>query len=137
MVKVIPSAVAAVSRKVKSVVNFWTLTVPLNAGTNTISIQGLDIHGNLVATATNNITVNYDDPAEIRIISATLNGDSSLKLIWKSQIGKTYQVEYRDDLIQGSWTVLSELQASETASSATDKASLSRNRYYRIQLLSP
>jgi hypothetical protein len=65
----------------------------------------------------------------------TLTG-TTIHLSWSSVIGKSYQVQYRTNLLLGSWTNLgSSTNATGTLTSTTDSISNDKRRFYHVQLL--
>src|SRR5229473_2239724 len=51
----------------------WNLQLALAGGANAITIQGYDIHGNLVGGATASLTINYTGPAELAQARVLIN----------------------------------------------------------------
>jgi hypothetical protein len=41
----------------------WTINIPLNAAVNSLSLQGYDLRGNPISSASDTITVTYTGPA--------------------------------------------------------------------------
>jgi hypothetical protein len=65
----------------------------------------------------------------------TLTG-TTIHLSWTSVIGKSYQLQYRTNLLLGSWTNLgSPTNAAGTITSTTDTISADKRRFYHVQLL--
>jgi Zn-dependent metalloprotease/alpha-tubulin suppressor-like RCC1 family protein len=63
-----------------------------------------------------------------------LNG-SSILLNWSAVAGQNYQVQYRSDLAQGDWQLLTSLTATNTTATASDTIIADRQRFYRVVLL--
>jgi hypothetical protein len=53
-------------------------------------------------------------------------------LEWASQSGKTYRVEYRDDLSASTWTSLGTYPATGGTTTATDSTAGPTRRFYRV-----
>jgi hypothetical protein len=69
------------------------------------------------------------------ITSIALTNDT-VTLTWTAIAGKSYRLQYRDDLANASWTDLTpDVTASGTTASGTNAVSAVANRYYRVQYL--
>ena len=65
-------------------------------------------------------------------------GTGDVTIVWPSLNGKPYLVEYRDDLIIGSWQTLATVNATSASSSYTDTtANAAPQRFYRIKAQFP
>lgn len=65
-------------------------------------------------------------------------GTGEVAIAWASLNGKPYLVEYRNDLIAGSWQTLSTVTATSAASSYIDTtANAAQQRFYRIKAQFP
>jgi hypothetical protein len=64
-----------------------------------------------------------------------MSANSVATLGWTSQSGKTYRLEYKDDLNQTSWSTLGDFNATSSITSATNAVSGTPQRYYRVQQL--
>ena len=105
----------------------------------------------IVSAAGTNSVLNFlfqDDPAYLGLddvsvvpiaaprFQPVVQSNGSIQLSWSSAAGISYQVQYKTDLSQTTWTNLGNpvsATGSTTTTSDTDTASLSR--YYRIQML--
>jgi hypothetical protein len=68
----------------------------------------------------------------IKSISA-LPSLNSVALKWSSDVGRTYRVQYRDDISVGTWQYATgELSATKTNTAVTLSVSGVTNRFYRI-----
>ena len=76
-------------------------------------------------------------PSEIRILSAAVNGDGDIVITWSAESGKTYRVQYKDDLDAPAWTDLGDVPANGPLASAADVIGAASQRFYRIQLPVP
>jgi hypothetical protein len=67
-------------------------------------------------------------------ITLTAAAGSDIQITFRSVIGKTYRLEYRNDLIAGSWLTLSDqIFASSTSTQITDAGARSLGkRFYRV-----
>ena len=63
-----------------------------------------------------------------------LNGTSIL-LSWRGVAGQNYQVQYRSDLTQGDWQLLTSLTATNTTATASGTITADRQRFYRVVAL--
>ena len=60
-------------------------------------------------------------------------GTGDVTLTWASENGRTYTVQYRDDLVSGSWQPLATVTAAGPSASHTDTtAGPIPHRFYRI-----
>ncbi|HKQ38951.1 MAG TPA: lamin tail domain-containing protein [Verrucomicrobiae bacterium] len=75
--------------------------------------------------------------AEVRVLSIEYDSAAGVTLTWSAQAGKTYRVEYKNDLADSSWTPVSgEVVAFFEIGSKTDDTIASvGQRFYRVVLL--
>jgi hypothetical protein len=76
-------------------------------------------------------------PPEIRILSATVTAGAETVIVWSAESGKTYRLQFKDDLNEADWTDLTEISATGSTASATSFVGPIPQRFYRIQLLNP
>jgi hypothetical protein len=76
-------------------------------------------------------------PVEIRIIEARINQDGDLEIVWTGEVGKTYRIEYKDDLNDEPWSFLGDILAIDSPVSHAIPSHDEARRFYRIQLLAP
>ena len=76
-------------------------------------------------------------PPEIQILSASVNADGDIVIAWSAEGGKTYRVQYKDDLNDSTWANLVDLVATTSVAITTDVVAPLSRRFYRIELLSP
>ncbi len=76
-------------------------------------------------------------PAEIRIISTAIGGNGDLVITWSAESGKTYRVQFKDDLNAAGWTDMGDVFAAGPQASQTIPRGDVPQRFYRIQLRSP
>jgi len=111
----------------------WTPSESQGPGTYTIIIRVSD-NGIPSLSATRSFTVFVVRPPRISEITAPLNGRVSLSL--SVVVGKTYRVEYKNDLNQAAW---SPLGGNRLATSATltieDDIGMQPQRFYRVMVL--
>ena len=70
--------------------------------------------------------------ALLRIAEMSFNG-TTVTLIWSALPGRTYRVEYKDDLSAPAWSLLGDsIEAVGTSAFANDTVSLIGHRFYRI-----
>jgi hypothetical protein len=68
----------------------------------------------------------------LRIVEISLNA-TLVRLTWSAIPGRTYRVEYKDDLSAPAWSLLGNtIEAVGSSASATDTISLVGHRFYRI-----
>jgi hypothetical protein len=70
--------------------------------------------------------------AAFRLTSIAVAGNGIVTLNWTSQAGKTYHVEYNDDLNSTNWNALGDQTAGGSTMSATNNPGSSSQRYYRV-----
>jgi hypothetical protein len=80
------------------------------------------------------VTVNVP-PAPPVILDLTLSNDV-VTIRWTSVAGHNYQLEYKDDFMDGNWNASgSNILATGTTAAATDAAGTVSQRFYRVVLL--
>jgi len=75
--------------------------------------------------------------AEIRIVETGLAADGDLEITWSSEAGKTYRIQFKDDLNAPGWTDQAEVLANSPLTSRTIPRGAAPQRFYRVQLRSP
>lgn len=76
-------------------------------------------------------------PAEIRIVSASIAPNGNLVIAWSAEAGRTYRVEFKDDLNAPGWTSLGEVTSVGNEASLTIVRDGGPRRFYRVQLREP
>jgi hypothetical protein len=76
-------------------------------------------------------------PAEIRILSASIAQNSDLLITWTAEAGKTYRIQFKDDLNAPGWTDLTDVLASGPLAFHSIPRGAEPRRFYQIQLRSP
>ncbi len=76
-------------------------------------------------------------PAEIRITGTSTAPNGDLVIAWSAEAGKTYRIQFKDDLNTGSWTDLIDLPAVGASVSYTISTGAAPRRFFRIQLATP
>jgi hypothetical protein len=72
-----------------------------------------------------------------RVTSIRRDG-SGVIVTWMTQPGRTYELQSRDQLTHGDWTLLRRLTANGNSLTTTDSTAVSgMQRFYRVELLSP
>ena len=61
--------------------------------------------------------------------------DGNLALTWRTLLGQTYRVEYKNDLSQPQWSMLSDYHADGTSLTILDPIGAIPQRFYRIRQL--
>jgi hypothetical protein len=127
-----PGAPAGASVGPVSGVFTWTPTTGQSPSTNILSIQLAD-DGNPSLSATQTFTVFV--VSAIRISDIHTLDSTHVSLTWESQSGKSYRLEFKDNLDTGTqWQPLSgsEVTATGSTQSATLVISTPAKRFYRI-----
>jgi len=111
----------------------WTPTQQQTPSTNLITVRVTD-NGTPPASATRSFTVIVASPPQLTGITRQVAG--SLSLTWATIPGKTYRVEYKNDLHAGPWQALGpERTAIGPTLTINDDFGNLPNRFYRILIL--
>ncbi len=80
-----------------------------------------------------NVLVTAVARQEIRVTGASVSGDGKFSFTWSAQAGRSYQVQFKNDLADAEWTNI-EPVVTPVADNATFTASISEaaQRYYRV-----
>jgi hypothetical protein len=104
---------------------FWT---PASPGTNVITVRVTD-DGTPMLSAARTFTVVVTSAVRISIQVSS----SEVTLNWSAVAGRTYQVQYKNDLNAAAWTDLGgPITASGTSATATDTPGTGLQRFYRV-----
>ncbi|EEF58580.1 malectin domain-containing carbohydrate-binding protein [Pedosphaera parvula] len=107
----------------------WTPTLLQAPGTNTIQVRATD-NASPAASALKSFTVIVVAPPHI---SQLLNLGTNLSLSFDSYPGKTYRLQYKDDLSDTNWVTLgADTMASTSGSSFSSLANTNSQRFYRV-----
>jgi hypothetical protein len=110
----------------------WTPTAAQGPATYSLTVRVTDNGSPSRSTAESfNVTVNA--VSGIQVTSVTVSTDNLLTLTWTSLSGKTYRVEYKDDLAQTNWSALGDTIAVGASASTTNSVSGVRQRFYRVE----
>jgi hypothetical protein len=110
----------------------WTAPQVASPQTNTVTVRVAD-NGTPSLSATNSFKLTVIPP--LRVLSATL-GTGSVRVRWSSYPGKTYRVEYKNDLNAAAWTTLGpDAVAAGYSLSAFDTNPSPQQRFYRVAQL--
>jgi hypothetical protein len=74
---------------------------------------------------------------EIRIVATSIAANGDLVITWSSEAGKTYRIQFQDDLNASGWTDHADVLATGPQSSLTIPRGAAPQRFYRIQLRNP
>jgi hypothetical protein len=112
----------------------WAIALELPSGQTAFTVGAYDAGGNVLANYTDSIKISFN---EIRIVetSVALNGD--LLITWSAEAGRTYGVQFKDDLNASVWTDLAEVIATGPFASSTNNINAPPQRFYRIRLMEP
>jgi uncharacterized protein YfiM (DUF2279 family) len=110
-----------------------TATTSSGAGTYPIAVGG---------AAAANYTINYvsgklivDPPLQLSSASTSVNGNNQFIISWPTIAGRTYQLEYQDDLITAAWKPLGDALAGTGAVVVvTNNISASPQRFFRVEV---
>jgi hypothetical protein len=76
-------------------------------------------------------------PADIRIIGTSIAPNGDLVITWSAQAGKTYQIQFKDNLNVPGWTDLGNVLAAGPLASQSIPRGAEPQGFYRIQLQTP
>ncbi len=85
--------------------------------------------------ATSNVIAS-NPPPEVHLAIHRLAG-GLVAISWDSEVGRSYRLQFKDDLAAETWTDLSEVTATATLTSLTDTIGGATQRFYRIQQMQP
>jgi hypothetical protein len=110
-----------------------TATTSSGAGTYPITASG---------AAAANYTINYvggqltvDPVPQLTGVDINVNGNNLFIISWPTVTGRTYQLEYKDDLMAAAWTPEgSSLPGNDTMAVVTNNISDSPQRFFRVQV---
>ena len=112
----------------------WTPTPQQTPSTNLFTVRATDNGVPFFASATRAFTVIVAPPPQLTGITRPIAG--SLSLTWATIPGKTYRVEYKNDLHPGPWQPLgTDRTATGTSLTINDNIGNLPNRFYRITIL--
>jgi hypothetical protein len=116
-----------------STVNQWTATVPLQPGTNTFEVVGVDVEGGPIAVASDLVQA-VSVPLTVSITSS---GNSKFSLSWPSNAGQVYRLEYSDGLgSAASWVGQgSDLHGTGNTLNVDVDVPVTGQRFYRINVV--
>ena len=75
--------------------------------------------------------------SEIRIVATSIAVNGDLTVTWSAEAGKTYRVQFQDDLTGSGWTDQADVLANGPLASLTIPLGAAPQRFYRIQLRGP
>jgi hypothetical protein len=111
----------------------WSPVAQQTPSTNVITVRAMD-NGTPPMSATRAFTIIVAPPPQLTGITRPVAG--SLSLTCSTIPGKTYRVEYRNDLHAGPWQALgAERIAVGTSLTIVDNIGLQPQRFYRITIL--
>jgi hypothetical protein len=110
-----------------------TATTSSGAGTYPITASG---------AAAANYTINYvggqltvDSVPQLTGVDINVNGNNLFIISWPTVTGRTYQLEYKDDLMAAAWTPEgSSLPGNDAMAVVTNNISDSPQRFFRVQV---
>jgi len=77
------------------------------------------------------------NPAAIQIVGAALAPNGNLVITWSAEAGKTYRVQFKNDLAAPMWADLTDVTATGPLASSIQAPNASPRGFYRIQLVGP
>ena len=78
-----------------------------------------------------------DDTSILRVLTLNAVGNATTTVLWSSVAGKTYRVQYKDDLNAVDWTELAgDVTATGPTASKLDASAVTpAHRFYRVRVL--
>ena len=67
----------------------------------------------------------------------TLDQAGNVSIVWQTQIGETYRIQYKRDLSEATWTDLPDVTATGTTTQKLESLSTDAMRFYRILKVTP
>ncbi|HZQ46452.1 MAG TPA: malectin domain-containing carbohydrate-binding protein, partial [Verrucomicrobiae bacterium] len=108
----------------------WTPPLAQSTTTNTISVRVTD-NGSPALSATRIFSVTVVAPP--RISQPTISAGGNITLMFTAFPGKTYQIQYKNNLSDSNWTILgTNVTASSSSVSVPDNMGGSPHRFYRV-----
>jgi hypothetical protein len=96
--------------------------------------QMTDATGKAQGLGIDHLSFSASVPVAVPLTIAPMDGN--LILSWPGQTGQTYQLEYRDDLTTGTWTVVgSAVTGTGATLTLTNSTGTSPQRFFRLRLV--
>ncbi|HYT60697.1 MAG TPA: putative Ig domain-containing protein, partial [Haliangiales bacterium] len=128
-----PGAPAGASINPSTGLFTWTTAANQAPGATPLTVRVTDNGAPPLGDAQSfDITVNAS--TELKLTGVGMSNDV-MTLRWTSQPGKTYRLEYKDDLDQTNWNALGDFNANDGTLSATNNVNGAPQRYYRVRQL--
>src|SRR6266540_2380287 len=128
-----PGAPAGASINPSTGLFTWTTAANQVPGATPVTVRVTDNGAPPLGDAQSfDITVNAS--TELKLTGVGMSNDV-MTLRWTSQPGKTYRLEYKDDLDQTNWNALGDFNANDGTLSATNNVNGAPQRYYRVRQL--
>jgi len=90
----------------------------------------------LGSTTSQVATLTVTVPVTVPRIESVIYTAGAIRLSWHALAGRTYQVQFKGDLNQASWSILGQFPATGSIMTALDSsAAASSQRFYRIVLM--
>jgi len=110
----------------------WTPSDAQAPSTNLVTIEAVEASGQAVAASQNFAVLVMPRP----VVSSLTFSNQSVTLTWDALAGRSYRVEYRDDLSATNWASLApDVQATGSTAATVDNNGLVPQRFYRIRVL--
>ena len=108
----------------------WTPATNQPPSTNVVTVRVTD-NGSPTASDAQSFTIVTTSLAAFRLTSVSASANGVVTLNWNSQAGRTYRVEFKDDLNVTNWNALPDQVATGSTLSATNSPA-GAQRYYRV-----
>jgi hypothetical protein len=109
----------------------WTPSTNQAPSTNTITVTVTD-NGSPVMSRSQNFQVVVNAATVLRLTHISVDAGGSVSVVWDSQPGKTYNLEYRDSLPGSTWSIVNGYTATSSTTTGTHSTTGSVHRYYRV-----
>ena len=109
----------------------WTPTATQGAGVYSITVRVTD-NGSPALSDEETLQVAVTNPAGLQITGATISSPGVITLNWQTEPGKTYQVQFKNDLNELVWQDAGDPTTNYPSAAFTDTTGTASVRFYRI-----
>ncbi len=110
------------------------VTVTLDGSQTTLQLGGSPVQGQ--ATINANFFMLIPAAAPAPTLSASVSG-GKVTIVFPTRTGSTYQVQYKNNLTEVSWTSLGSAITGTAATQSVQDSSAGTSRFYRLQISTP
>ncbi|MGZ5505023.1 MAG: TIGR02597 family protein, partial [Limisphaerales bacterium] len=106
----------------------YTIANVQSASAGSYSV-GISNSAALVTSATATLSI---VPSATHLLNINAASDHAATMVWSTDIGTNYTLQYKNSLLDAQWTSLSNIVASTSAISVSDNAGTNRQRFYQL-----